>query len=97
MNKLVRYWNQNRKQIIVVIAIVVFAFAIIKLLNNLLEQERTSDEEVNTTIWQPNQSVITGEKVSTEITKKNNDMIKQFIDYCNNKDIKNAYNLLSDE
>ena len=36
MNKLIRYWNQNRKDIIKVIAIIAFVILILRLLNSLL-------------------------------------------------------------
>ena len=38
MNKIIRYWNQNRKQIIIVIAIIAFIIIMLRVINNLAKQ-----------------------------------------------------------
>ena len=37
MRKIIRYWNQNRKQIIIVIAIIAFIIIMLQVVNNLLK------------------------------------------------------------
>lgn len=97
MNKLRRYWNQNKRKIIIIIAIIAFILILIQVVNQLLgQQRRTSQIEREEGRNEPIQSIISGEKVPVEITKENNNIIKQFIDYCNQKDIQNAYQLLSE-
>lgn len=101
MNKFIRYWNQNRKKIIVAIAVVVFAIIITKITNYILGQQLLEKPEtVNTIIKDssvPTQSVITGETLPYETTNKNIDIIKQFIDLCNDGKYQEAYNLLSND
>ena len=95
MEKLVRFWNQNRKDIIKIIAIIAFIIIIITV-NILLENNRSDNQEIEENEnRQPNQSVITGIEVPTETTQENVNIIEQFVDYCNSQDIENAYDLLS--
>lgn len=96
VEKLIRFWNQNRKDIIKIIAIVAFILIIIVTVNTLLENNRSDNQEIDKNEnREPNQSVITGIEVPTETTQENVNIIQQFVDYCNNKDTENAYNLLS--
>lgn len=96
VEKLVRFWNQNRKDIIKIIAIIAFIIIIIITVNILLENNRSDNQEIEENEnRQPNQSVITGIEVPTETTQENVNIIEQFIDYCNSQDIENAYDLLS--
>ena len=96
MEKLVRFWNQNRKDIIKIIAIIAFIIIIIITVNILLENNRSDNQEIEENEnRQPNQSVITGIEVPTETTQENVNIIEQFVDYCNSQDIENAYDLLS--
>lgn len=98
MNKLRRYWNQNKRKLIIIIAIIAFILILIQVVNQLLgQQRRTSQIEREQAKGEPIQSVISGEKVPVEITKENNNIVKQFIDYCNQEDIQNAYQLLSED
>ena len=102
MNRLIRIWNQNRGKIIIIALVVVFFFIIIRALNagakKALEQKNSStntawveEEEI------PNKSIVTGEKVNNQTTKTNVNIIEDFVEKCNTKDIDNAYNLLTDE
>lgn len=103
MGKLIRFWNQNRKKIIIIIGLIVFVIIIIQLLNQvtiekkqqeqqaLLENNQEEEEDL------PNKSIITGEKIETDITKENTNLINEFVEYCNSKEIEKAYDLLTDE
>lgn len=98
MNKLVRYWNQNRGKIIMTIAIIAFIIIIIQLTNNFLKnREKEITEKKNVDSTKPVQSIITGEIVSEEITNQNTNVIKEFVDYCNNKEYEKAFNILSND
>lgn len=98
MKNFIRYWNQNRKKIMIIIAIIVFVFIIIKTLDNIFlnnsNKNNITDEAQK---YEPTQSVITGTKVTTEKTKENTDVIEKFVTYCNNAEYENAYNLLTDD
>lgn len=100
----IRSWNQNRKQIIIAVIIVAFAILLIRAINGIVGQQRRNEmanlNNNTTTITNsniPKESVISGETVSNELANRNATIIKQFIDFCNNGDYQNAYNLLSTE
>lgn len=102
MNKIMRIWNQNRGKIIITALIVAFFFIIIRALND--NAKKVSEEKKNNTNNQwvveeniPDKSIITGEKVNTQKTQINANLIEDFVNKCNEKDIDNAYNLLTDE
>lgn len=107
MNQLKRYYNQNRKKIWGIIIIIAFAFAILQLANffakrqneqaiqKAVTQQRVADNTVNTidgTNTSQSSSNTQASKSSTET-----DTIKQFVSYCNKKDLENAYNMLTNE
>ena len=108
MYNLRRFWNQNRIQIIRVIAIIVFILIIIQLINYFVKRKNeeelsnmeqktitTNDESNNGLVSE--QSAITGTSVSKEQLNTATTIINQFVSYCNQQDLENAYNLLTDE
>lgn len=99
MERLLRYWNQNKRKIIITIAVIAFVIIIIHFANYIIKNKKNSDETevVVTTESKPTQSAITGDNVSEDRTDKNMELINQFVDYCNNKEYENAYNLLTDD
>lgn len=102
MNKIIRYWNQNRKQIIIVIAIIAFIIIMLRVINNLAKQINKSNNNTNsiskvTDLQKPTESTITGQNVSETVTKENTDIIKTFVDYCNNNQTQKSYELLSND
>lgn len=104
MYNLIRFFNQNRKKIITVILIIVFIIAVIQILNFISKQQKTSDLE-NIIIKNENygdevvssKSPITGKSVPEDELKSASDVIKQFIEYCNNSNVESAYSLLTNE
>lgn len=102
MNKIIRIWNKNRKLVIFGALLIVFVIIAIQLLNQLAKAQKEQDKKNNNTIQEsieklPTESVITGEKVDTELTKSNVNMIEEFVTKCNNKDISGAYSMLTEE
>lgn len=102
MNNFIRYWNQNRRKVIIIFAIIALLIILLRVVNNYLKNapkpevnNPTSNQTIDKTM--PMQSTITGTSVSEEITKHNTDYIKEFIEYCNKKEYKKAYNLLSED
>ncbi len=102
VNNFIRYWNQNRKKIIIIIAIIALLIILLRVVNNYLKNapkpevnNPLSNQTIDKTI--PMQSTITGTSVSEEVTKQNIDYIKEFIEYCNQKEYQKAYNLLSED
>lgn len=102
MSKIIRYWNQNRKQIIIVIAIIAFIIIMLRVINNLAKQINKSNNNTNsiskvTDLQKPTKSTITGQNVPETVTKENTDIIKTFVDYCNNNQTQKSYELLSND
>lgn len=101
MNRLLRYWNQNKKKVLITIGIIVFIIIILQVLNVIAKQSNTkTNNKIKTNIkdnHKPTQSVITGEELPEQVTQENTDIIKEFVNYCNNKEIEKAYALLTDD
>lgn len=97
MNKIIRYWNQNRIKIILIIAIIVFMYILIQVTNNLIKDKKQEQQIVsNIDKSMPIKSVITGETVTIEQTNDNIRCIENFVSYCNNREYEKAYDLLSE-
>lgn len=106
---LIRYYNQNRKKIWGILIIIISAFILFRLVNYIYKINRekgiaTNDGNSqigktisNTTQLTTNQSVVIGEKVSNSQLENATDTIDKFISYCNNKELQQAYDLLTDE
>lgn len=102
MNKLIRIWNQNRGKIIITALVVVFFFIIIRALNSVAKKSIEQKNNNTNTAWVeeeqiPDKSILTGQKVNTETTKTNVSVIEEFVNSCNENNIDNAYNLLTDD
>ena len=107
MNKLVRFYNQNRGFILIIMAVIALIIIIIQVLNSLVEQKNTaklqniennvnSSTDINSaTISKNNNSMITGEEVKN--SKASEDTIKQFVKYCNEGKVSLAYDMLTDD
>ena len=108
MYKIIRFYNQNRKQIIRVIAIITFIIVLIQMLNYIYKNKTDNNnqnyisENTNSNIGNlgtivSNKSAITDTKINSEKLKDDVTIINEFIESCNERNIEKAYNLLSDE
>lgn len=100
MNYIIRFWNQNRRGIIIVIVAIVLLIVLIQVLNQItkeqLKQNNTialTEEEKNL----PTKSIIGADTVSIEQTKDNVEIINEFVQKCNDGDISGAYAMLTDD
>lgn len=97
MNKLVRFYNKNRHMVWVIILSVVAIIVVIQILDKFAYEKNNTNQNMNTysnnTTINNNYSVITGQEVKSNISK----MIDKFIEFCNNGQIEEAYEMLSDE
>ena len=109
MYKLIRFFNQNKNQIIKIGVFIIFLFIILQLLNKLAQiKNKESIENVavsNTSSTTQNdnkglisnKSAVNGSEVSKENLKNATDTIYKFVDYCNKNEIEKAYNLITEE
>ena len=102
MDKLIRMYNQNRYLFWIIILTIIAIITIVQILNNFVIQKKEAETTANeqnivstnsTSKIDSNYSVITEKKVQSNKTK----IIDQFLDYCNNQEIEEAYELLSKE
>ena len=110
MHKLRKFYYDNKYKIWGIIAFIVLLLASIQILNGLVadnnninnqQQESNIVNNINSenrnTYVTTNESVITGERVdSTELESASN-IIEEFISECNNGNIEQAYNLLTED
>ena len=106
MYKLMRLYNQNRGKFWLIVGVIIFALAIIQVLNSFYKQvniERTNSNTVSTVnttkekYEKESTALVSGGKISE--TKKDDfgDLIKNFLDNCNNKKYEDAYSCLSQD
>lgn len=95
MNKLVRFYNQNRFVIWICLVLVAIVIFVIQALNKFAYKQNieTDLNEVSTNkpVLNNNYSVVNGQEVMPEVK----DVIDEFINLCSNKQISLAYELLS--
>lgn len=89
----------NRYKILGVIIGVILIFIIVQILNQIAKNSNSSPTNIiiNQNMYQPSDTVIYGGNISEKKQETNNSVIDTFIKYCNNKQIQEAYNLLTDE
>lgn len=103
MHKFIRWYNQNREVFFIAVIIIALIIIFIQILNSIYKERReessvgNSSTNTSTTISTANESVITGETISDKDSIENTDLIKTFVEYCNNGEVENAYNMLTDE
>ena len=109
MHKIIRFYNQNRKQIIRVITIITFIIILIQMLNYIYKNRTDSNNQnyissgnnnsnisnIGTIV--SNKSAITDTKVDNEKLNDDVTVINEFIENCNERNIEKAYSLLSNE
>ncbi len=104
MNKLIRFYNQNRKAIFIGIIAIIFVVAIIQILNNvsreeLKQQTNQSQNVVNTTegkdYSKQNDALLSSGGMNDEQKQESSSVIDDFLSHCVNGEIEEAYDLIS--
>lgn len=108
MNKFIRYYNQNHREIIIVTIIIIFIIVLLQVINKEIAkksasmQEQKIVENVAQTYSSNNVGSVNTYFVATDSveyvsnSKKDVEVISEFIECCNENKINEAYNLLSD-
>lgn len=106
VNKIIRYIRQNKKIIMITVGIIVGVAFIVQILNGIakgiLENGSRNEEQKNnntntSSLYQPNKTILSNTTIKESTAKENTEIIDKFIEYCNNGDTENAYNLLTEE
>lgn len=94
----------NRYKILAVIIAIILILCVIQVLNNIsktqIEEENKEVLEASNIIepsYTPEKTMISGENVSKEKQEANTNIIDNFINFCNEKEVEKAYNLLTKE
>lgn len=104
LKQLIRYYNQNRKKIWRILVIIASVIILIQVVNaytrrkNIKQvQDAVAQSQETTNIWNNtvNSSSSTNSVQRSSTSEK--DTINDFINYCNNKELESAYNMLTDE
>lgn len=111
MHRLIRFYNQNKKDIWKVIGVIIAIIVILQMLNYISkknnEKQLQEKKENNNTYSNINQkynsielesekSVLSGKEIS-DTKKDSTQIIDDFFGYCNEQKIQEAYELLTDE
>ena len=106
-DRIIRYFNQNRRQIIVVIAIIAFVIIIIQVLNYFAKQQDLEENNtITNSVFQTNSKSpnvihttpsVSDIEISTLTAMENQQIIDNFINSCNSGEIEQAYNYLSSD
>lgn len=103
MNKLIRYYNQNRREIWRIIIIIVFAIIIIQFINSVYEnaqkekRNNKKQEILSEEVKEKNEPMVQGSIGSNTKKEKFAYLIEQFLKYCTNNQPAEAYKLLSND
>ena len=92
-----RIFKNNRTRIAVLsVVAIMFGIYLLAVYNIQIEKNTPKEAKVNT-IYNPRKTVVAGDNVSKEEFEKDETVIEDFVNYCNNKQYEKAYNLLTDE
>ena len=104
MNNLTRYFNQNRKMIWIVIFVVIFVIIVIQLLNSFYKNSNkeevgnsTSSNVTQKDYTNESQAMVQGSIGSKEKQDEFGALIDEFLTYCVNGQVSQAYSLLSND
>ena len=110
LNSIIRFYNLNKGKIWRIIIIVVAIILLIQVLNSIAKNSREESSNVvngetsnksQTSSKSPNimqtQVSTGGSDISKSDARNNQMLIANFVSYCNNKSITDAYNMLSEE
>lgn len=103
INQFIRYYNQNRKKVWTIVLVIVFGIALLQVLNYFAGRNNGTGSgngdgsSTGTAIYQPAESLVTGDTVSQKTYEKQSGLIDNFIKNCNEGSLQEAYQLLSDD
>lgn len=107
LNNLFRKYNQNKRGLWTIIIVIVFSYVIIQavygLLINIKEKKReelinqiNENTQISSNSNLENNTQDTNSEITTDTTRKNSKkLIEQFVKYCNNNQIEDAYGMIS--
>lgn len=105
MNRLIRFYNQNKLEFWIMVIIIAFILFILQVLNGFAREDnrkrasQTNTANVSEAEKRNNEKVsepiIEGNSLNNNQKNNNVDILDKFFNYCKINDFENAYNLLS--
>ncbi len=100
MRGIIGKYNRNRKIIWFIVGIIIASISLIHIINYEFKQEHLQMASnnlavINEQFYDSSYSVISSQKIEESTNKELTNIIKQFINYCNNGDYDKAYEMLS--
>ena len=102
-SKLARFLNQNMLRIIIALLAIAFAIILVQGLNYITKMQKQGnatnqiDNQITfSSLDTSSETVISGQQVETEVNDQNEEVVEQFITYCNHGNIEEAYQMLTD-
>lgn len=81
------------KKIMIVAMVVLIATIMLSFMETI-----SSDEEKDSTeVYRPTETIVKGSDISEEQYTKDSNIVSKFLDFCNNSQLEEAYNLLSND
>lgn len=89
-----RYKIQDLLKKVAIVAIIVLIATIIATSFSGVQDQNTENEH---NVYKPTETIIKGQDVSQEKFEQDSNLVNTFLEYCNNKKVEDAYDLVSDE
>ena len=67
------------------------------LAHSISNNSSNSEENSETALYTPDKTIISGDNIDKDTYKQEENLVKTFVEYCNNQQIQEAYNLLTNE
>lgn len=98
MEKIRRFFYNNKKEIFKVVGIIVIIIVAIQILNQLAKKKIAEENSAKKTIdYGRDISAVSNEKKNSNVYKEEKGILETFVKYCNDKDYDSAYSMLSEE
>ena len=98
MNRLIRFYNANKKTFWLIILAIIFVYALIKLFEYTAKNEISfNTQKTSQIVYTPEKSLVSGKNIDESTYKKQSTIIENFINYCNTGKVEEAYDLLSED
>ena len=90
------YLRKNRRALFFLLMIIFVVMVYLLVMSNIKGDDRQRNNEVQE-VYRPAETIISGNDVSKEKLESDEEIVTQFVEYCNKKEYQKAYDLISDD
>lgn len=97
------FWKRNKGKITTYLKtcmVMIFgAYMVFIVINLFAETQKTSENKVDETklVYKPTKTIASGKNISSEEYEEENNLVEVFIDNCNNQNVEEAYEMLTND